>query len=156
MLSVPVPGSGVLNLAHLVLDFNGTLACDGVLLPGVRERLPRLTQTLQVHVLTGDTFGTAASFLMNMPCTLRVLEGEQQAQAKADHVQQLGASSVACIGNGRNDLLMMRQAALAVAVMQSEGAHALTLMESDIVVASIGDALDLLLRPLRLVATLRG
>lgn len=33
MISVEVPGLGLLSLKHIVLDFNGTMATDGVLIP---------------------------------------------------------------------------------------------------------------------------
>jgi len=57
MLTVTIPGKGTLNLKHMVLDFNGTMACDGTLLPGVEERLNLLAEQLGVHILTADTFG---------------------------------------------------------------------------------------------------
>jgi len=38
MLEIDIPGTGLLRLQHLVLDYNGTLATDGALLPGVDER----------------------------------------------------------------------------------------------------------------------
>ncbi len=59
MLSFEIPDFGDLHLDQLVLDFNGTLARDGRLLPGVAERLARLAAALTVHVVTGDTNGTA-------------------------------------------------------------------------------------------------
>ena len=37
MIEIDVPGFGALRLEHLVLDYNGTLACDGMLLEGVHE-----------------------------------------------------------------------------------------------------------------------
>ena len=39
MLTISIPGFRVLELEHLVCDYNGTLACDGHLLDGVKERL---------------------------------------------------------------------------------------------------------------------
>ena len=35
MLTISIPGGATLDIEHLVLDYNGTLAVDGVLLPGV-------------------------------------------------------------------------------------------------------------------------
>ncbi len=35
MLEIDIPGKSTLKLSHLVLDYNGTVACDGHLLPGV-------------------------------------------------------------------------------------------------------------------------
>ena len=68
MIEIAIPGTASLVLQHLVLDYNGTLACDGVLLPGVRERLLVLAENLQVHVVTADTFGQAREELTGVPC----------------------------------------------------------------------------------------
>ncbi len=156
MIEIPIPEFGPLNLSHLILDYNGTLACDGMLLAGVAERLQRLARHLNLHVVTADTFGQAQTQLAGLPCTLHILAKERQAEGKLDYLQHLGTASTACIGNGRNDRLMLEAAALGIAVLQQEGAAAFTLTAADVVVGNIDDALDLLLHPLRLCATLRG
>lgn len=156
MLQIEIPDFASLSLKHLVLDFNGTLALDGELLPGIRERLAQLALQLVIHVVTGDTFGKAQSHLAGLPCDLTVLPRESQSGAKRGYVERLGASSCVCIGNGRNDRLMLDAAALAIAVIQHEGACAETLRAAHVVVPTIHDALDLLAYPKRLVATLRG
>ena len=66
----------------------------------------------------------------------------------------LGARTVA-FGNGANDALMLRKARLGICVMHGEGASLQALLASDVLVASAEEALDLLLKPARLVATLR-
>ena len=144
-----------LAIAHLVLDFNGTLARDGELLAGVGPRLEELANELQIHVVTGDTFGRAQEVLHGLPCHVHVLAPAQQAQAKLEYVRQLGPSAVACVGNGFNDRLMMEAVAIGIAVVQAEGASPQTLMAADVVIPTICDALDLLLHPLRLKATVR-
>jgi soluble P-type ATPase len=156
MVEVTVPGSATLRLEHLVLDFNGTLALDGVLIEGVADRVRRLAEVLRVHVLSGDTFGTAAAALAGLPCVLHLLQSTAQSDAKRDYVTALDAERVVCLGNGRNDRLMMEEAALAIAVLQSEGAYAATLAAAHVVAPHIRDALDLLLHPMRLTATLRS
>jgi len=82
MLRIDIPGFNTLELACLVLDYNGTLACDGELIPGVRERIDQLAARLEIHVLTADTFGKAASSLRAWPGQLSVLPAEDQAAAK--------------------------------------------------------------------------
>ena len=42
MLEIEIPGFKRLFLANLVLDYNGTMACDGKLIAGVGERLKLL------------------------------------------------------------------------------------------------------------------
>jgi P-type E1-E2 ATPase len=155
MIAIDIPGFGPLRFEHLALDFNGTLALDGDLLPGVGERLEALSTRLAIHVVTADTHGTAARALAGWPCTLDVLAAPGQAEAKRRFVESLGAERVVAIGNGRNDRLMLEAARLGVAVVQAEGAAAETLLAGDLVVLTITDALDLLARPLRLLASLR-
>ena len=155
-IEVRVPGFGLLDLEHLVLDFNGTLAIDGRFLPGVKRRLDRLTRTLHIHAVTADTFGKARASLAGLDCSLEILAGGAEERAKAVYVRRLGADRVACIGNGRNDRLMLRTARLGLAVIQAEGAAAQTLAAADLVLPSIVDALDLFRKPRRLVATLRS
>jgi soluble P-type ATPase len=155
ILEIDVPGYGCLKLRHLVMDYNGTLALDGQLIPGVGKQLIQLSQSLNLHVVTADTHGGAQLNLKNLPCRLQVLPPDHQAEAKKVYVQQLGAGETVAIGNGRNDRLMLREAALGIAVILNEGACSATLADADMVCTSIADALDMLLFPLRLVAGLR-
>ncbi|HOI74947.1 MAG TPA: hypothetical protein PLO63_12460 [Syntrophales bacterium] len=156
MLELDIPGFGKRKLVHLVLDFNGTIARDGRLIRGVGEILADLARDFSVHVLTADTFGGVQRELEGVPCSVAILEKEDQARAKAEYVRGLVPGEAVCIGNGRNDALMLREAALGIAVIQEEGAAGETLLAADVVVRDILDALDLLRRPLRLTATLRS
>jgi soluble P-type ATPase len=79
MIVVAIPGRETLKLEHLVLDYNGTLARDGYLLPGVAEALGRLARDLEIHVLTADTFGLAAQGCEELPVKLTVLPAQGQA-----------------------------------------------------------------------------
>lgn len=51
---------------------------------------------------------------------------------------------------------MLRMAGVGIAVVQAEGASAEAVAAADVLVPSVTDALDLLLRPRRLVASLRS
>jgi soluble P-type ATPase len=150
-----IPGFHRLALEHLVLDFNGTLAVDGELLPGVKPRLRKLARLLRVHVLTADTFGKARARLNGVDCKLTILAPGGEDRAKARYVGRLGTHRVACIGNGCNDRRMLAAAALGIVTLQAEGAAVASLRVADVVVRDVRDALDLLLEPRRLVATLR-
>ena len=156
MLTIDIPDFGDLRLEHLVLDYNGTLACDGQLLPQVLRTLRDLTPQLQVHVVTADTYGDAARQLKDFPCQLQILQHVGQNEAKREYVRHLGGSNCVCIGNGRNDQMMLQEAALGIAVMQVEGCAATCIVSADVVVTDILTALNLLLHPKRLLATLRS
>ena len=60
------------------------------------------------------------------------------------------------VGNGRNDRLMLKEAALGIALLQAEGAAGEALLAADVVAPDILAALDLLLAPDGLIATLRS
>jgi soluble P-type ATPase len=156
MISIDIPGFGRLAIDHLVLDYNGTLALDGVLVPGVGDLLNSLARELTVHVVTADTFGKAAAGLSGTDCRLTILDSGHQDQAKVEFVSQLGAEQTASIGNGRNDALMLEKSALGIAVILGEGASAESVNAADIVCTDICAALELLMHPLRLTATLRS
>jgi soluble P-type ATPase len=156
MIELEIPGRGTLQLEHLVLDYNGTIAVDGALLDGVGERLQTLADRLTVHVVTADTFGAAAEQLEGLPCQLTTLVPGAQDQAKLQHVQTLGVERCVCVGNGFNDALMLEAAALGICVVLGEGASAASVRSADVVCTSINAALDLLEHPLRLTATLRS
>lgn len=156
MLEIDIPGWGRLALRHLVLDYNGTLALDGQLLPGVEERLAVLAQRLAIHVLTADTHGSVRQRLAHLPYRVHVLGQGDETLAKLAYVRGLEARACACLGNGRNDQLMLQEAALGIAVLGPEGAATQALLAADVVAPGIVPALELLLKPQRLVATLRS
>lgn len=155
MISIDIPGCHVLNLEHLVLDFNGTLAVDGKLLEGIAPRITQLAERLDVHVVTGNTYGDARMQMRGCRAEVVCLPPAAQAEAKRDYVVRLGAGRVAAIGNGRNDALMLEQAALGIAVLGTEGLAADALEAADVVVRHAVDALGLMLFPTRLIASLR-
>lgn len=156
MIEIDIPGLKKLCIKHLVLDFNGTIACDGMLLPGVEKSLRGLSEKLEIHVITADTFGTVKERVQGIPCRVTVIPKDNQAEAKHNYIEGLGTEFVAAVGNGLNDRLMLKHAELGVAVILQEGASAKTLSEADVVVTDVLCAFSLLTNPLRLTATLRG
>lgn len=156
MLTVVIPGFRDLELEHLVLDYNGTLAIDGKLISGVREALAALANQVEIHVVTADTFGCAASELSGLPVKITIIPLLAQADAKLAYVQELGAQAVCAVGNGRNDRKMLAAAAVGVALIQQEGGAGEAVAAAAVVAIDILDALDLLRHPTRLIATLRS
>ena len=154
MLTVDIPGRAPLEISHLALDLNGTLATDGCVPPTVISRLHDLAVIVHLHILTADTFGMAAS-LVGVEAQVTVLGPGEQTEAKARIIRALGISRTAAIGNGMNDEAMLREAAVGILVIGAEGAAVRSLLAADLVVGSIEDALDLFRFPKRLVASLR-
>ena len=151
MISIDVPGFGPLELKHLVLDYNGTIAFDGNLIDGVDKMLQELTTSLSIHILTADTFGTVKEKYADTSCRIIVLPNHRQDIGKRDYVASIGPEATVSIGNGRIDRLMLSLSRLGIAVVLGEGAAVETIQSADIVCTDILSALSL-----RLVATLRA
>ncbi len=155
MFELDIPGFGAVRLKYLVSDFTGTLSVDGKLVPGVKERLNKISEFLDIHVLTADTFGMAKSELQGINCKIKILEGKNHDVQKEEFVRSLGAESVIALGNGNNDRRMLKAAKIGIAVCLNEGCAVDAISSANILAASITDGLDLLLHPQRLKATLR-
>lgn len=154
MLTIHIPGREELTLSHLVLDYNGTIARDGEIIPDIIPRLNVLSDELAIYVITADTHGTAAKKCEALPVQVLTFPTTEVGVIKAQEVQKL-SGSVVCIGNGFNDIPMCDASDLSICVIGSEGCCGALLSHADVVVTSIQDALDLLLFPGRLRATLR-
>lgn len=151
-VDVEIPGRERLTLEFLLLDVNGTLADRGQLVDGVAERLGALRGRLEVRLLSADTFGTMDAIASHLGVAA---QAAASASDKLAVLRGLGPSRCAAIGNGANDVTMLTEAALGIAVIGPEGASSAALVAADIVTATILAALDLLAEPRALAATLR-
>lgn len=155
MISIDIPGFGSVEIKFLICDYSGTLSVDGILVKGVIESLRKLSQEVEIHIITADTHGKAADQLKGIKCKLEIIENDNQHFRKEEYIRELGADNVFAIGNGNNDTMMLSAARVGVAVCLNEGVSSMALNHADIAVNSIEDAFGLLLYPNRLKATLR-
>lgn len=155
MKTINIPHFATLTLEHVVLDYNGTIAKDGVLIVSLKPLLQALGAHYRLYVITADTFGSVHAQLEGLDIRVVVLQSEDHTAEKADFIRNLGAERCAAIGNGNNDAQMLRSAALGIAVLGDEGCATATLLQSDVTCKQISDALELLLSEKRLIATLR-
>ena len=105
-------------------------------------------------MITADTHGTAAKKCEGLPLQVLTFPTTEVGKIKAEEVTKM-EGGVITIGNGFNDIQMSDAADLSICVIGKEGCCSALLAHSDVVVTSIEDALDLLLKTGRLRATLR-
>lgn len=156
MIKVAIPGKGEFELKHVVFDVNGTLAVDGHLLPGIPELLAALKDHLEIHLLTADTHGKQAEIDLILNQKANRVKAGNEARQKADYVKKLGAKNTVAVGQGANDFLMLKSAVIGICTLSAEGTALETLLGSDLVVPDIITALNILLNPTRLIASLRN
>jgi soluble P-type ATPase len=153
MIHIEIPQRGLFELHHAVFDINGTLAVDGKPIPNVATALSSLAPTLSIHLLTAGTHGNLKELEETFGFPLQIISNGEE---KAWYVQQLGPEKVIAFGNGANDAGMLRLAAIGIAVLATEGMAISALHAADILAPGPIDAIELVLKPKRLVATLRG
>ncbi len=153
MLLEEIPSHGTLKIKNLILDLNGTLTIDGKIIEGVTSRLKHLREIMpNIYLFTGDTHGNAKEISEKLGLELRLTKS---GESKLEEALKIGVESTAAIGNGLIDSRLLDQVGLGIVVLQEEGAHPKAILSADIIVKSINDALDLMLYPKRLIATLR-
>lgn len=155
MIDIQVPGFTRYQLQHIVLDVNGTIAKDGRLIEGVKELFAELRSQLNVHLVTADTHGGQRVIDETLGLKAVRIESRDQVKAKLDYIQRLGPDKVVAVGNGANDSAMLEHAALGIIIVGPEGAAVESLLKAKVAVPDIRAALELLLYPKRLMATLR-
>jgi soluble P-type ATPase len=155
MKGFTIPGWGELVLKNVVLDLNGTVTEAGDFIPGVLEGLQALrNEGLHIYILSGDTRGTLSKAFDNAPGIECVLT--KTGEDKRVFVESISPDHTVCVGNGNIDVDMFKASKLSICTIQAEGASTRALQEADIVVTHIKYALEMLLDPQKLIATLRG
>lgn len=155
MLKVAIPGFEPMEFDHLVLDFNGTIAFDGKIIDGVEPAISMLAQLLTVHIVSADTNHNVVQEVAHLPVTTRVVNSAYQQQEKLEYIEALGAEKVCAVGNGNVDADMMKRAELGIAILGPEGLSPKALSAADVLMPNIINALESLVNPARLKATLR-
>ncbi len=154
-MKIEVPDFKTINIENLLFDYNGTLAKDGKIDNKTKKILQKLTKYFRVFVITADTFGSVKEELKDIHAKVLILKSKNHTKEKAKFLKKLGKKKTAAIGNGNNDILMIKEAILSISIVADEGCSSKTLISSDIVCKDIKDAMKLFLKPKRVVATLR-
>jgi len=155
MLEIAIPGLTPIKLVYLLCDINGTIAVDGQLMDGLEPIIKEISRSVEIHLLSADTLGTADRIARTLDVMLHCLQPGNEAEQKAVYLRSLGADKTLAIGQGANDERMLKEAALGICVLSKEGTASRTMAAADILVPDIYTALELIQKPTRIMATLR-
>ena len=79
-MTFDIPGLGLIELDTLLLDLNGTIAIDGVIVGGGEDRISRLSKSFSILLLSGDTNGNAALIAKELGIKLKVVKNAEEKQ----------------------------------------------------------------------------
>jgi len=153
-LRIDIPRWGSVDIENIVIDLNGTLATDGKIPLEVKEKIGALSYLAKIYILTADPQRPDNEEILGMKAEVIKVLGEDSKQGKLDFLRTLNPEMTVAIGNGNNDQLILKEAAFGIAVLGEEGVSVSAIQSADIVVKNIQSALDLFLKPRRLITTL--
>lgn len=156
-IDIKVPWGEKYIIKNVVFDLNGTLANNGEIAGTTEELLKELAKHARIYIITADTHNTAESLKKKIGefTEIIVLQSDEHDLEKARFVHTLGFRETVTLGNGGNDLKMVQEGILSFGIMAGEGIYAPLLSKVDIVVHNIDHAIDMLINPMKIVATLR-
>ncbi len=154
-LKLEIPGKGAFKLKKIIFDLNGTLTVDGKLDAKTRSLLKKVARILDVYILTADTLGSVSQIGLENYINKQIVSGDNTSAAKVNFIDFAGPAETMAVGNGINDAGMLKKAVIGIAVLGPEGCAVATLCAADLVVNNIDDALTMVLKPQRLIASLR-
>jgi soluble P-type ATPase len=153
-MKIDIPGWGSLDVENIVIDLDGTLATDGRIPPEVKEKIGAVSALAKIYILTANAHGPAHEEISGTKAEMIKVSNEDSNQRKFDFLKALNLETTVAVGNGSNDQLILKEAALGIAVLGDEGLSVSAMKSADIVVKDIQSALDLFLKPKRLITTL--
>ncbi len=145
-----IPNYKDIHANTVVFDLNGTLAVDGKVDCNIKNALNKLNEEYNIVILTADTFGTIKKEFEGHNVSIEIIKNTNEKMNKAKKY-----SPYIGVGNGNNDVEMLKNAELGIAIIGKEGCSVNALLSSDIVVCDVMDAINLLLNKKRMIASLR-
>ena len=72
-MKLAIQNVGEIEIKNIVLDYNGTIAKDGIVKENVKKYISILSKTFDIYVITSDTHGSAAENLKGLNVRLKIL-----------------------------------------------------------------------------------
>jgi len=154
MITIQRPGQPPIDIEHLLIDYEGTLASDGRVHPKAKDKINLLAKRISVYILTKGEREKIEEKLRKLKAEILFFTEGDASREKLDLLRKLGPERTVAIGNGVDDAPMLEEAGFSICVIGREGASGETLKRADLVVTDILNGLDFLLKPLRQKGTL--
>ncbi|TFG07647.1 MAG: HAD family hydrolase [Promethearchaeota archaeon] len=153
-----IPNYGKITIKNVIFDVNGTIQFKGQISEEVREKFEELKKNYEIYLISADTRGNLKKLAEKLDVFHIRINPEDINEAEAKNIEliKLGKDVTVAIGNGNNDVLMIKNAVLGISVLGSEGATVNCLLNSDVVVPDTLTAIEFLLDEKIMIGTLRS
>jgi soluble P-type ATPase len=151
-----IPNFGKCEIHNILLDLNGTLSQFGNYPTGLKYLIQEVKKFFEIYVISANTRGTLDQIAVDLGIkAIHIPKSKSEKESKLTSLRVLNSEHTIAIGNGNNDLEIINQSKIGIAILGDEGLSIQTMISSDLVVPSISDAFKILLDEKALIATLR-
>ena len=151
-----IPNFGKCEIHNILLDLNGTLTQFGNYPTGLKYLIQEMKKFFEIYVISANTRGTLDQIAEELGIkAIHIPKSKSEKESKLTTLRVLNPEQTIAIGNGNNDIAIITQSKIGIAVLGNEGASIQSLISSDLVVPSISDAFKILIDEKALIATLR-
>ncbi len=151
-----IPNFGKCEIHNILLDLNGTLTQFGNYSTGLKYLIQEMKKFFEIYVISANTRGTLDQIAEELGIkAIHIPKSKSEKESKLTSLRVLNPEQTIAVGNGNNDIEIITQSKIGIAVLGNEGASIQSLISSDLVVPSISDAFKILLDEKALIATLR-
>jgi soluble P-type ATPase len=151
-----IPNFGQCEIHNILLDLNGTLTNFGNYPTGLKYLLQEVKKFFDVYLISANTRGTLDRIADELGIkAIHIPKSKSEKESKLTSLRVLNPEHTIVIGNGNNDIEIITQSKIGIAVLGNEGLSIQSLISSDLIVQSISDAFKILLDEKALIATLR-
>ena len=160
MKEISIPNYGTIYLKNVLLDMNGTMQFDGVISKEIKDKIRILKDIYNVYLISADTRGNLKEIAQELKISFIKIESKgsnikSEAELKYLELLKLGKETTVAIGNGNNDSLMLKNAALGIVIIGKEGATVNSILFADVAFPDPISAINFLLDDKKIIATLR-
>ncbi|MFW9770806.1 MAG: HAD family hydrolase [Candidatus Heimdallarchaeota archaeon] len=158
MRTLDIPNYGKITIKNIVFDVNGTIQFKGRISKKFIKYIKDLKRFYEIYLISADTRGNLRHLAEKLHVNyIRIFSVEtSEAEAKNNELLKLGKDITVAIGNGNNDYLMLKNAIIGIAILGEEGSTKNAILNSDVILTNVIDAINFLLDEKTMIATLRA
>lgn len=140
-MKIKLPGRGLTEIDNIVFDFNGTLAKNSKLTGDAKDLIEKFQSRINIYIATSDIFGNVKDELKDLK--VNIIDTKTGAE-KLAFIMKLGYTKTIAVGNGNNDILMLKKAVVGICINGLDGTTPECVSNSNIVINDVKNIVNLL------------
>ena len=117
-----IPNFGKCEIHNILLDLNGTLSQFGNYPTGLKYLIQEMKKFFEIYVISANTRDTLDQIADELEIkAIHIPKSKSEMESKLTSLRVLNPEQTIAIGNGNNDLEIITQSKIGIAVLGNEG-----------------------------------